>query len=115
LFWYLSQLGQLPFAPSSVGGWGQNQFWLTTTAANSHLGFAQMLASYANLTEIEDNNGRPAQQIAAVQDLLAIASWSKQTYGALLSLATSLQGDGGSWPAQQLVTLALVSPEFMLN
>jgi uncharacterized protein (DUF1800 family) len=115
LFWYMGQLGQLPFAPPSVGGWGQNQFWLTTTAANSYLGFAQMLASYANLTKIEDNNGHPAQQIAAVQDLLAIASWSKQTYGALMSLATSLQGDGGSWPAQQLVTLALVSPEFMLN
>jgi uncharacterized protein (DUF1800 family) len=115
LFYYLSQLGQLPFAPPSVGGWGQNEFWLTTTAANSYLQFAQSLASYADLTTIEDLNGKPAEQIAAVQKLLGILKWSTKTYGAMSSLAAAYKEDGGAWPAQQLVTLALVSPEFMLN
>jgi uncharacterized protein (DUF1800 family) len=113
--YYLSQLGQLPFSPPNVGGWGQNEYWLTTTAANSYLQFAQDLASYADLTTIEDRNGHPGGQIDAVQELLAVHAWSKQTYGALLSLATQNKDGSGSWPAQQLVTLALVSPEFMLN
>jgi uncharacterized protein (DUF1800 family) len=115
LGWNLGQLGQLPFAPPSVGGWGQNQFWLTTTAASSYLQLAQMLASYADLTTIEDLNGKPSQQVAAVAELLAVDKWSKQTYGSLVTLASALKQDGGSWPAQELVTLALVSPDFMLN
>ena len=115
LFWYLGQLGQLPFSPPNVGGWGQNEYWLTTTAASTYLQFAQMLASYADLTTIEDENTHPGAQIAAVKELLAIQAWSEQTYSAMASLATQLSQDGGSWPAQQLVTLALVSPEFMLN
>lgn len=115
VLWSLQGLGQTPFAPPSVGGWGQNRYWLTTTASSSYLGLAQMLASYADLTAIEDLNGQPPGQIKAVRQLLAIDSWSKQTYGALASLAAALKEDGGSWPAQQLVTLALVSPEFMLN
>jgi uncharacterized protein (DUF1800 family) len=115
IMWYLSQLGQVPFNPPTVGGWGQNEFWLTTTAASSYLQFASTMANYADLTEIEDMNGQPARQIAAVARLLAIDSWQKETYGAMASLASRLKEDSGSWPAQQLVTLALVSPEFMLN
>ncbi len=115
LFYYLGQLGQLPFAPPTVGGWGQNDYWLTTTAASTYLQLAQMLASFADLTHIEDLNGKPADQIGAVSDLLAVPQWTKRTYQGLASLGSHLRQDGGSWPAQQLVTLALVSPEFMLN
>ena len=115
LFWYMGQLGQVPFAPPSVGGWGQNEYWLTTTAASSYLQVAGMLASLADLTEIEDLKGKPSEQVAAVGKLLAVHTWSKQTYGALANLASAMKTWGGSGPAQQLVTLALVSPEFMLN
>jgi uncharacterized protein (DUF1800 family) len=115
LAYYLGQLGQQPFAPPSVGGWGQNRFWLTTTASNTYIQFASQLAGLASLTDIENHNGNPRAQIAAVGELLDVAGWSRQTEGALDRLARDLEDDGGSWPAQQLVTLALVSPEFMMN
>jgi uncharacterized protein (DUF1800 family) len=115
LAWYLLQLGQQPFAPPSVGGWGENQFWLTTSASAMYIEFASGLAGIADLTDIENHNGNPKAQVQAVTDLLNVEAWSKQTAGALSKLADQLKDDGGSWPAQQLVTLALVSPEFMMN
>jgi uncharacterized protein (DUF1800 family) len=115
LAWYLSQLGQQPFAPPSVGGWGSNQYWLTTSASAMYIDLASGLASVADLTNIENHNGNPKAQLQAVTELLNVGSWSKQTAAALSKLADELKGDGGSWPAQQLVTLALVSPEFMMN
>jgi hypothetical protein len=40
---------------------------------------------------------------------------SHRTRAALTSLAVSLRQSSGAWPAQQIVTLALVSPEFAMN
>lgn len=115
LEWYFSNLGQIPFAPPSVGGWGQNEYWLTTTASSSYLNLASELAGLADLTAIENHNGNPSAQVSAVKDLLDLPEWSSNTTEALLYLARTMKSDANAWPAQQLVTLALVSPEFLMN
>ena len=48
----LHQLGQVPFAPPSVGGWPQNGYWLSTAASLARLRFANALANAADLQEL---------------------------------------------------------------
>jgi len=108
LVWLLASLGQQPFVPLNVGGWGQNQYWLSTSASNMQLQLAWSVAQYADLTEVLDLNGSPAAQVAAVARMLAIGAWSNESYRALWKMAQK-----GS--AEELLVLALVSPEYLLN
>jgi uncharacterized protein (DUF1800 family) len=108
LVWLLASLGQQPFVPLNVGGWGQNQYWLSTSASNNQLSLAWNLAQYADLTEVVDLNGSPGAQVDAVTKLLAVDAWSNRSYRALWKTA-----DKGS--AQELLVMALVSPEYLLN
>jgi uncharacterized protein (DUF1800 family) len=108
LVWLLASLGQQPFAPPSVGGWGQNQYWLSTAASNSQLALAWTVSQYADLTEVADLSGSPGAQVDAITRMLALDSWSDESYRALWKIA-----DKGS--AQELLVLALVSPEYLLN
>jgi hypothetical protein len=104
----LAALGQQPFMPVNVGGWGQNQYWLSTSASNSQIALASTVAGYADLTEILDLNGNPGAQVAAMAKMLGLEGWSHETYRALWKMAK--QGS-----AQELFVLALVSPEYLLN
>ena len=70
--WLLASLGQQPFVPLNVGGWGQNQYWLSTAASNAQISLAWTVAQYADLTEVEDLNGKPGAQVAAVTRMLAL-------------------------------------------
>jgi len=108
LTWLLASLGQQPFVPLNVGGWGQNQYWLSTSSSNGQLSLAWTVSQYADLTELEDLKGRPGVQVPAVAKMLGVRAWSNETYRALWSMA-----DKGS--AQELLVLALVSPEYLLN
>ena len=104
----LANLGQQPFVPFNVGGWGQNQYWLSTSASNSQLALAWAVAQYADLAAVADLNGNPGAQVDAITKMLAIQSWSSRTYQALWKLA-----DKGS--PQEVLVLALVSPEYLMN
>ncbi|MGO9560052.1 MAG: DUF1800 domain-containing protein [Acidimicrobiales bacterium] len=115
LFYTLSNFGQLLFAPPSVGGWGFNQYWLSTSNANNFLAFAGNMSAYADLTAIADLSGNPTAQVKKIREILGIETWSSRTYAALMKLGTSLKSDSGTWPAQQLMTMALVSPDYLLN
>jgi uncharacterized protein (DUF1800 family) len=108
LVYLLAALGQQLFVPLNVGGWGQNEYWLSTSACNNQLSLAWNVAQYADLTEILDLNGNPGAQVDAVKKLLAVDAWSDRTYRALWKTA-----DKGS--AQELLVMALVSPEYLLN
>jgi uncharacterized protein (DUF1800 family) len=108
LIYLLANLGQQPFVPFNVGGWGQNQYWLSTSASNCQLALAWGVAQYADLTEVADLSGNLGAQVAAVTKMLAIPAWSNRTYQALWKIAAK-----GS--PQELLVLALVSPEFLMN
>ena len=53
-------------------------------------------------------NGNPGAQVDAITKMLAIDGWSNASYRGLWKIADK----GG---VQALLTLALVSPEYLLN
>ena len=111
----LGNIGQVLFTPPTVGGWGSNQYWQSTGAAAGYIQQAYSLAGIADLTALENGDGHPAAQVTAALSLIGLPKVSDRTHAALTSLAESLKTNNGSWPAQQLVTLALLSPEFAMN
>jgi uncharacterized protein (DUF1800 family) len=100
----MAGMGQILFDPPSVGGWGQNQYWLSTAAALARWRLAQRLSEVADLSAIADV--APSARVEAASALLSVDSWSEST-NAVLRRAS---GD----PAA-LMTLALVSPEYVSN
>jgi uncharacterized protein (DUF1800 family) len=106
--WQLANLGQQPFVPFNVGGWGQNQYWLSTSASNGQLALAWAIAQYADLAAVDDLNGNPGAQVSAITKMLAVQSWSPRTYQALWKLADKAS-------PQEVMVLALVSPEYLMN
>jgi len=100
----LQELGQVPFAPPSVGGWPQNSYWLSTAASLARLRLATALAGRADLHALAalPAEGRPD----AVARTLSVARWSGPTAAALGRVA-------GDPPA--LLALALTAPEYVVN
>lgn len=98
-----TSLGQTPFDPPNVGGWGQNSYWLDTATAQNRLRTAIALASRADLQAVEAMPA--AQRVDTVAALLGLDAWGATTAGALQRVS----GD-----PVQLVALALTSPEFVL-
>jgi len=100
----LADMGQVLFDPPSVGGWAQNQYWLSTAAALARWRFAHRLAAGADLSAVADQPRR--SRVEAAASLLSVPGWSSTTASAL---------SGASGDPQLLVTLALVSPEYVSN
>ena len=98
----LRLLGQVPFEPPNVGGWPQNEYWVTTASSLARLNLAAALANQADLASI--NAVSPSGRTDAVAHLLSVA-WSDETARGL---------DLASANPKELVTLALVAPEFVL-
>jgi uncharacterized protein (DUF1800 family) len=98
-----SALGQEPFNPPNVGGWGQNSYWLDTATAEVRLEAALLLARRADLSSIE--SAPLSQRPAAAADLLGLDGWGPTTASALETQADR---------TERLVALALVSPDYVV-
>jgi uncharacterized protein (DUF1800 family) len=97
-------LGQVLFDPPSVGGWPQNAYWLSTAAALARWQFAQTLAQSGDISTVSD---APAtDRVDAAAAMLTVPRWSSATAAALRRAAND---------PPTLVTLALVSPEYVSN
>ena len=97
----LANLGQLPFRPPNVGGWPQNGYWLSTSASRWRLSFARSAAAKTDLRPVIDT--APALRYQAVSRMLSV-DFSPATTAALQAVATD---------PVQMMTLALVSPEYV--
>jgi len=104
LHYVLSQLGQVPFDPPNVGGWGDNSYWLSTAASLAQLDFAMTVSQVADLSEI--HRQPVALRAEALANLLSIDGWSNATLAALNHVRHL---------TPELVTLGLVSPEYLAN
>ena len=104
LVYALSNLGQVPFDPPSVGGWGQNEYWLSTATSVAQLDFAQSLVQNADLSPIDDVGA--GSRVDALADMLGIDGWTPQSRAAL----TRVRHDIPS-----LAALALTAPEYVVN
>lgn len=100
----LASLGQVLFDPPSVGGWPQNEYWLSTSGALARWRFAHQLSLVGDVSLVADAS--PQSRLDAAAQLLSISGWSSASKEAL-------QGAGGN--PHMIVTLALVSPEYLSN
>jgi uncharacterized protein (DUF1800 family) len=99
----LTDLGEVPLRPPNVGGWPQNEYWLTTGSSMARLQIAAYATNLADLSAVADVP--VSQRVDATANLLSV-EWSSATAGALGRVAGS---------AKELVALALVSPDYLLN
>ncbi len=98
----LNALGQVPFQPPSVGGWPGGIAWLSTAATKERLTFAGATARRADLDLVARSADRPE----AAAHLLGVDAWTDRTLAALKDAAAD---------PVRLVTLGLVSPEYLVR
>jgi uncharacterized protein (DUF1800 family) len=92
----LDRLGQVPFLPPSVGGWPAGALWLTPGTAQVRLGTAGRLARLVTIDKLTPES---------LANLLAVETWTDRTYAGLKRVTDS----------RRLLTLGLVSPEYMVT
>ncbi|WP_426509928.1 DUF1800 domain-containing protein [Dactylosporangium sp. McL0621] len=103
----LTQLGQVPLRPPSVGGWPAGAAWLTTSATQARIKLAQSLAARAPQPVLDRLTAAPAaQRPAALARLLVVDKFTDRTLAALTPAAND---------ARRLLTLGLASPEYAIN
>jgi uncharacterized protein (DUF1800 family) len=102
----LRALGQEPFVPPNVGGWPQNEYWLTTASMLTRLRVATVMVTGAPESALATVTGAAVgDRVDAVAHLLSVPAWSATTAAALAPTASD---------PRHLVTLALVAPEYTL-
>jgi uncharacterized protein (DUF1800 family) len=100
----LQALGQQPFAPPNVGGWPQNEYWVTTASMLTRLRVAAAMVAATPgpvLGPVVDASDR----LGAAAHLLSVDGWGAATSRAL---------SGAADDPHLLMTMALVSPEYTL-
>jgi uncharacterized protein (DUF1800 family) len=93
---WLESMGQVPFAPPSVGGWPAGAAWLTSAAAHARLRLASRLAELAAVDQLKLDD---------VTRTLCIDTWTNRTHSVLRSVREP----------RRLLTLALASPEYLVT
>ena len=99
----LSGLNQIPFDPPSVGGWPQNGYWISTATAHARLKAADAFSKAADLRWVSGATASQRPEVIAAQ--FGVDGWTSATSTALRK---------ASDPKSQ-ITVALVSPEYVLN
>jgi uncharacterized protein (DUF1800 family) len=102
----LAALGQVPFDPPSVGGWPQNDGWLSTAAALARWQWVGdvLAAPGTDISVVAD--AAPGDRAEAAASLLSLDRWSPATASALARVADD--------PVTTMA-LSLVSPEYVAN
>lgn len=100
----LTALGQRPLFPPNVGGWPGDEVWLSASAAQTRIQAAQTLCSRGDLTPV---TSVPASaRVDALADWLGVAGWCDRTRSVL---------NGAVSDPRRLVTLAICSPDYVVN
>jgi uncharacterized protein (DUF1800 family) len=103
----LRTIGQLPFAPPSVGGWPSGAAWLTTSTTQLRLRTAEFLAARTPAPVIDRLAVVPAaQRPDALARLLVVDRWTDRTRAALAEVAKE---------PRRLLGLGLASPEYVVS
>jgi uncharacterized protein (DUF1800 family) len=97
-------MAQLPFYPPNVGGWPTDEAWLSSASAQFRISFATALSKQIDFTAL--GAIVPEQRVVYIKDLLGILEFSPRTFTALTNAKSDLQ---------QFFTLAVCSPEFVVN
>lgn len=98
----LRALGQVPFAPPSVGGWPAGTAWLTTSSTLARLRAGQRLAALAPATADRLTGD---DRLDALATLLVVDTWTDRTHAALRDVRDP----------RKLLALGLASPEYAVH
>ncbi|MEU6123689.1 DUF1800 family protein [Streptomyces sp. NPDC047123] len=99
----LAGLGQVPFAPQSVGGWPAGAAWLTTASAQVRIAFAQALVQHADLSDIDDAAAPDRPELLARK--LGVGEWGRTTRDSLRDVARD---------PRRITAVALIAPETLV-
>ncbi|KAA2253018.1 DUF1800 domain-containing protein [Solihabitans fulvus] len=100
----LRGLGQIPFAPPSVGGWAAGGAWLSTSAGLARLQLAQLVAAHADLSGLAGLSA--SARVDGVRALLGVDAWTDRTKAAL----QKVDGD-----AKKILAVAACAPEYVVS
>jgi uncharacterized protein (DUF1800 family) len=92
----LKDLGQLPFAPPSVGGWPAGGSWLTSAAAQVRLALAGTLATLATVEKLTPEE---------VAFILGVDGWTDRSYAVLREVKDP----------RHMLTLGMACPEYLVT
>ncbi len=121
--WSVEGMGQVPFNPPNVAGWKTNGYWVNTSLFGSRGEFASSVSNRLrksnanNVGKRPDNTIRPpAETVDFVAAKFGLAL-STSSYNALLNYVTVQRQVGhepyvGWWEATNLLTMAMMTPEF---
>ena len=101
---YLEKLGQYPFNPPNVGGWPFDEAWLNIASTQYRIGFAGNLIAQGDLSPIAGLSGLTMEN--ALADWLGIPEFTLRTKAVIRSSGLT---------SAQIVSLALCSPEYVVN
>ena len=101
---YLDKLGQYPFNPPNVGGWPFDEAWLNIASTQYRIGFAGNLIAQGDLSPIAGLSGLTMEN--ALADWLGIPEFTLRTKAVIRSSGLT---------SAQIVSLALCSPEYVVN
>ena len=109
--WYTDGMGQEPFGPPNVAGWKTNAYWVNTSVFGSRAEFAR-----GATWRLRQNNGNavasgrtPTQAVDFVAQMFGL-DLSAVTRNALIGYLN--QEDNGWWDSTNLLTMAMMTPEF---
>lgn len=115
--WWLEPMGQTPYQPPNVSGWKQNAAWISTSAQWAKGSFAGWARWVANEAGVFAGAGSltPAAAATAVFDRFGIEDPSPLTRKRIEEYVAREQTAKRTWAIPpNLVTLALLSPDFQL-
>lgn len=118
--WYVDRMGQVPFAPPNVAGWKTNGYWVNTSLFGGRADFARDVTW--RLRENDNNNvgwngavqRTPDETVDHVAQMFGL-DLSTETRNALVSFVTVQRAHEswvGWWEATNLLTMAMMTPEF---
>jgi uncharacterized protein (DUF1800 family) len=102
---YLAMLSQEPLNPPNVGGWPADDAWINISSAQTRLSFSHYILQKADLSSLAAIGPTDAR-IDFLADMLGVAAWSDRTKSVLRTVLSD---------PQQLVLIAINSPEYVVN
>jgi uncharacterized protein (DUF1800 family) len=117
--WLLGRMGQAPFVPPNVAGWGANEYWLTTAAASAradHAAFVAWKVREAGLLDVVASLPA-ADAVALVLGRFGVPDAGPATRDALVSWLVAQRAVpwSGWMDPHGLTVLAALSPEMQMG
>lgn len=114
--WYLEDMGQEPFGPPNVAGWKTNAYWVNTSVFGSRAEFARNVTwrlRQNNANEV-GNDRTPEEAVDFVDQMFGLGL-STVTRNALIDFVEVQRVHepwSGWWESSNLLTMAMMTPEF---